>query len=107
MITYISGPITGYEGYMEKFKVAESKLRREGHAIINPAWIFSPFAKTNAGHEDFMEACLRLMAHCEAIYMLDGWEDSKGAMMEYREAQRLGMWIRIEKEVNIGGKSIC
>ena len=107
MITYISGPITGHDDYLEQFKEAESKLRLEGHTVVNPAWIMEPFAKTDARHEDFMEACLRLMGHSESIYMLNGWETSKGAMMEYKEAQKLGLWIRMEKEVNIGGKSIC
>ena len=96
MIIYISGPITGHEDYMGKFKAAEYKLRRKGYTVVNPALIMEPFAKTDARHEDFIEACLRLMGHCEAIYMLNGWETSRGAMMEYREAQRLGLWIMME-----------
>lgn len=96
MLIYISGPITGHDDYLEKFKAAEDFLKRQGHDVINPAWINEPFAKTNARHGDFLTACLRMMAPCDAVYMLDGWKTSEGAKMEYKEAQRLKMWIMME-----------
>ena len=37
MKIYISGPITGIKGYMEKFKAAEHKLTEMGYTVINSA----------------------------------------------------------------------
>lgn len=99
MIVYISGPITGHEeDYLKRFAEAETKLRKNGHDVVNPAWINEPFEGTNATHEQFLEACTRMLAHCEAIYMLRGWKDSAGAQTELKEAQRLGLWVMMEVE---------
>lgn len=97
MTIYLSGPITGHDDYLERFREAEMELASTGVKVVNPAWIIEPFAKTNATHKDFLSACLRLMRHCNAICMLKNWEQSKGALMELEEAAKLGMMAFKEK----------
>lgn len=43
-----------------------------------------------------MKADIKLLMDCDAIYLLKGWEDSKGARIEKELAESLG--YRIIKE---------
>lgn len=82
MRVYISGPITGVQDYMEKFEAAEKELIEKGFTVVNPA-------KINYGmpddmtYEEYMEIDIRLIDLCDAIYMIRGWEMSRGANREY------------------------
>jgi hypothetical protein len=40
-----------------------------------------------------MDICLRLLDRCDTIYMLDGWQQSKGANREYGYALAKDMMI--------------
>lgn len=82
MRIYLSGPITGVLDYKEKFDAAEKKLKAEhpNAEIINPTMVVLPESCT---HEDYMRIDFMLLDFADAVYMLDGWEWSKGACMEY------------------------
>jgi hypothetical protein len=43
-----------------------------------------------------MEACLRELLHCDAIYMLNNWRTSRGARVELAVAVELGLEILIQ-----------
>lgn len=80
---FISGSITKdlHTNYRDKFKKAEEKLTAQGYAVINPSY-------QNVGfkYEDYLIITLNMLARCDAIYMLSGWEESKGALLEYNYA---------------------
>ena len=84
MKIYLLGPISGIENYKENFAAAE----REAHErlsdwepeVFNPANIILPVTAT---HEDYMKICMRKLADCDTIYMMNGWQDSRGACREY------------------------
>ena len=82
MRIYISGPITGVLDYKEKFDAAEKKLKTEypNAEIINPTMVVLPESCT---HEDYMRIDFMLLDLADVIYMLKGWEWSKGANQEY------------------------
>ena len=82
MRIYISGPITGIPDYKEIFDKAEENLKDKfpNTEIINPTMVVLPASCT---HEDYMRIDLMLLDLADAIYLLKGWDKSKGACMEY------------------------
>lgn len=81
MRIYISGPITNAPDYKERFSKAEQKLKamHPDAGIINPAVL----SELPLAYDEYMDLDLRLLDMCGAVYMLDGWEKSKGACIEY------------------------
>ncbi len=81
MRIYISGPITNVLDYKEKFARAEKYLKEKYPAteIINPTVL----SELPLSYDEYMDLDLRLLDMCGSIYMLDGWEMSKGACIEY------------------------
>ena len=57
---YISGPITGTDDYMERFKEAEAKLREAGYDPVNPAEINSHLPE-DTSWETYMGQSLKLL----------------------------------------------
>lgn len=85
MRVYISGAITGTNDYRERFARAEDHLKRMGHTPVNPVKISDVITEMlpDATHDDYMAIDLTLLNRCDAIYMLHGWENSKGAVIEH------------------------
>ncbi|WP_407059246.1 DUF4406 domain-containing protein (plasmid) [Ralstonia syzygii subsp. celebesensis] len=85
---YIAGPMTGLPDLnFPAFHEAASALRAAGHDVVNPAEI-NP--DPNAGWLACMRADIRELVTCDAIYLLPGWENSRGARLEARIAEGLG-----------------
>lgn len=82
MKVYISGPISGlpYEKVEKAFNEAEIRLKEQGYEVVNPLNNGLP---TNATWNEHMRADLKLLLDCDAIYLLKGYQNSKGAMIEY------------------------
>lgn len=91
---YISGPITGTTDYMERFEAAEKRLNGE-YSVINPAKVNSNMPEDTT-HEEYMKMSICMLSMCDAIFMLNGWEDSIGACEENIYALKNG--IRIFRE---------
>lgn len=92
MRVYISGPITGHDDYLEKFEEAEMHLFDKGYGVVNPAAL-NAVMPHNATHEEYMNICMELIDMYDAIYMLDGWQQSTGANREYGYALAKGMMV--------------
>lgn len=86
---YISGPISGIDfGNRFAFSCARSALELCGYEVIDPSEVQLSDAATWA---DYMKADLKLLLDCDYIYMLEGWENSKGARLERELAENLGI----------------
>lgn len=90
MKIYISGQITGTTDFMERFERAEQKLARMGFDVCNPAKELAHFPD-GTPWRTFMAECLRMLLLCDGIYMLKGWQFSKGAMIEHDVALKCGL----------------
>lgn len=86
MKIYIAGKITGDSGYRSKFAEAQKILEERGHEVENPATLPE---RPDWGYEDYMKECYRMQQTCGATYLLPDWVDSKGAMREKVQAQKL------------------
>lgn len=125
MRIYLSGPMTSLpDSNVLKFNAVAERLRAEGHLVINPADISHLFGTAEKLEESFramynlprkggalqmeymphesilaqsvMDANLAAVRSCDAIYMLKGWENSRGAKKELVEAIRCGLEVRQE-----------
>lgn len=101
---YISGKITGTTDYYDRFANTERKLYKSGFNVVNPVrkteHLVSKHEALNLPHpewSDYMRECMLAIAGCDTIYMLKGWEDSKGARLEHHIAWELGMDIMYEE----------
>lgn len=92
MKIYISGPITGTDDYMERFQKAEDELTAKGHTVYNPAHANS-FMPEGTTYEEYMKISFCLLDMADTIYMMDGWEKSKGANMELARAMEMGLKV--------------
>lgn len=91
---YISGAITGVESCKQDFEYAADKLMTDGYKVVNP--VFMDEVMPNSDYEDYMKADMFLLDMCDAIYMLKGWDKSRGANREYGYALAKGMEIMFE-----------
>ncbi|MDT0137253.1 DUF4406 domain-containing protein [Acidovorax sp. PRC11] len=96
MRIYVAGPMTGIpELNFPAFHAAAAALRAEGHHVENPAEI-------NADPEAQWLDCMRMdiarLVTCDAVYMLPGWQNSRGALVEHTLATGLGLQVLIARQ---------
>jgi hypothetical protein len=89
MKVYISGPITGIkDNNRVNFMHAEYRLKDLGYEVVNPL-IIAKDMPNNSNWIDYMKVDIKALMDCDAIYMLKGWEKSKGATLEREIALKL------------------
>lgn len=111
MKIYVAGPMRGYPLFnFPAFNAAAVKLRAEGHAVFNPAErdnerhgtdiskgnLTGCETKAAAEHGFNLREALAddldfICRHADAIALLPGWENSKGANAERATAIALGL----------------
>lgn len=85
MRVYISGPISGTADYKQRFAAAEKKLTAKGYEVINPVKV-AEVLPASLDYNNYLTIDMALLAATQAIYMLEGWQNSSGAIEEYKVA---------------------
>ena len=97
MKIYISGAITGTTNYIERFGRAEQELTAEGYSVVNPVKVNAQLPD-DTSYDEYMNMSFCMLDMCDAIYMLNGWEESRGANREYGYAIAKGKEVIFESE---------
>ena len=91
MKIYISGPISGLpKGNREAFEHAAELIRANGHDPVNPHKVC---AHITGSWLDYMRADIKALMDADAILLIDGWSDSRGAVVELQIAAMLGLRV--------------
>ncbi len=91
MRIYISGPMSGLPDFnYPAFHDASAQWRAAGYEVLSPAEL-DLAETTDLTWEDYLRRDLRMLLDCDAIALLDGWENSRGAALEYHVATALGL----------------
>lgn len=89
---YIAGPITGHhlKKRFKAFELVENKCNELGFNVVNPMKLKHDHDKS---WESYMRECIEALIKCDAIYLMQGWEISQGARLEFTIASKLKMQI--------------
>jgi len=92
---YISGKITGLATTHARsiFTAIERKITDAGHTPVNPMSLKHDHDKR---WESYMKVDIAELLTCDAIYLMQGWHESKGACIEYNLAKELGIEVYFE-----------
>ena len=98
MKVYISGQISGLDPFEaeSRFDKAEEFLQGIGIDVVNPWDNGLPEESTWIQH---LCKDLEMLHECSHIYMMDGWQLSRGACIEYDFAIRTGKTVLFESGI--------
>lgn len=100
---YISGAIAHHdiEERRAAFEAVANYCEYCGFEAVNP--FENEFHKRGQGEiahwRDHMRVDLKMLLECDAICMMDGWEESKGAKLELDVASTCGLTVYYESAV--------
>jgi hypothetical protein len=96
---YLAGPISGRpsEEYVLHFDDVAGELRRRIAADSLDIAVFNPVGYCDGVVDDgspwhvYMRACIAQLATCDGIGLLQGWDKSRGALLELNTAIQLNI----------------
>ncbi len=92
MRIYIAGPMTGLKDHnYPAFHREAARLRRLGHDVVSPAELNASLE--HEGWDACMARDLPALRTCDAIQLLPGWENSRGAKREIDESRTCGIRV--------------
>lgn len=78
----------------EHADLIKASLSRAGHQPITP---FDNYAGKRPTYVDHITRHLRIIENCDALFLCDGWQFSRGCRIEAMFAQEFGKQIMYER----------
>jgi len=98
MIVYIAGPIKNMPDYNRaEFMRVQKLLEKEGHTVFNPTSYIPNVNPEAVPYESYLQISMTMLHHCDAIYLLDGWTNSRGAIIEHAYAIASGIRVHYDE----------
>lgn len=94
-VVYTGGPFTADTVYGERLNIRNAEawalaIWKAGHVALCPHMNTANFSGEMKA-DDFIRGDLELLARCDAILLLPGWERSRGTLIELKVATLLGI----------------
>lgn len=101
-LVYVSGPYTAKDETLKQVNISNARLAaihlwRRGHFVICPHLNSADMEHEGITYDHFLNGDIAMLIWCDAIYLLNGWSNSKGAFAEYVEAKRYGLLLCYER----------
>lgn len=96
MLIYVAGPYRGdVQNNIAAARERSIRLWEEGHTVICPHMNSAHFEDVceNISDEEWLQRCINLLARCDAIALVEGWEKSVGTKLEVDYAKKYGIPI--------------
>ena len=85
--------------YKEEFAKVEKEITEKGYIVINPAWL-----PKGLDINRYMPVCLAMVDAADAIYMMKGWKESRGARLEKAYAEYQDKLVLYEERMDDGNQ---
>ena len=103
---YVAGPISGTDDFRERFAKACQEVSLLGYQPVCPLDLPKEFE--DDGRAEIWLACMRVdipaLINCHGIFLMAGWENSRGARLEKLIADGLGLILLFQEEENANGR---
>ena len=96
---YVSLPISGYD-LDERKLCAICAEKQIVERYSKPLQVITPFVvcpESDKPYSYYMGKDIEALLECDAIYLCDGWQNSKGCMAEFEVARIYGKEIIFER----------
>lgn len=98
LLVYVSGAYTApnpeqLQANIERARLAGLEVRKAGYVPVVPHLAILYDDPNDFTYEKAMQECLALLRRCDAVLMVDGWRESRGAKIERHVAYR--HWIPV------------
>jgi hypothetical protein len=90
LTVYLAGPISNEPKWKEYFNDAAARFRENGYLVQNAA----DHGEDDFSREEYMSKDFLRLIESDVVVLLPGWENSRGALVEYQVALETGKEIQ-------------